>query len=130
MSKLPKLVVLLAKLRVYKCTVFNVFLQISGVLADLLSEYASLLAAQGNLETALSYLGSSQNEKVASLRDRLLTALGQKPLNIQEMRQQQANRRSSTRTSQSGYPGAAFNAGNAFHVSQSYEDITSKLRTL
>ncbi|ENN70527.1 hypothetical protein HUJ04_007968 [Dendroctonus ponderosae] len=92
--------------------------QISGALADLLSQYASLLAAQGNLETALSYLGSSQNEKVSSLRDRLLTALGQKPLNIQEMRQQQANRRSSTRSSQSGYPAGAFNAANAFHPNQ------------
>ncbi|XP_050309032.1 protein transport protein Sec31A isoform X2 [Anthonomus grandis grandis] len=85
--------------------------QISGALADLLSQYASLLAAQGSLQTALGYLGNSQNEKVASLRDRLLTALGQKPLNIQEIRQQQA-RRGSTRVSQSGYGGGSISGFN------------------
>ncbi|XP_066261911.1 protein transport protein Sec31A [Euwallacea similis] len=95
--------------------------QISGALAQLLSHYAALLTAQGNLQTALAYLGSSQNDKVASLRDRLLTALGQKPLNVQEMRQQQAlNRRGSIRTSLSGYGGGNFNSGNAFHQTQPF----------
>ncbi|KAF7281898.1 hypothetical protein GWI33_004098 [Rhynchophorus ferrugineus] len=81
--------------------------QISGALADLLSQYASILAGQGHLQTALSYLGSSQNGKVASLRDRLMTSLGQKPSNVQELRHQQGSRRGSTRTS--------FNATNPFH---------------
>lgn len=53
--------------------------QISGSLADLLTHYASLLAAQGNLSTALTYLGSFQDEKVQSLRDRLYISLGHKP---------------------------------------------------
>ncbi|CAG9767294.1 unnamed protein product [Ceutorhynchus assimilis] len=94
--------------------------QISGALADLLSRYASLLAAQGNLETALSYLGSSQNEKVASLRDRLLTALGQKPLNVQEIRQQQSNRRRSTRTSLGYDSSTPFAATNPFTQQNQY----------
>lgn len=52
---------------------------VTGQLADLLSYYASLLASQGCLSTALNYLGNSQNEQVASLRDRLYVSLGQKP---------------------------------------------------
>lgn len=72
--------------------------QVSSALADLLSRYASILAAQGHLQIALVYLGSSQNEKVVSLRDRLLTSLGQKPSNVHEIRQS-SSRRSSTRTS-------------------------------
>ncbi|XP_060523111.1 protein transport protein Sec31A isoform X2 [Cylas formicarius] len=88
--------------------------QISDGLADVLSRYSALLASQGDLSTALSYLGSSQNEKMASLRDRLLTALGQKPLNIQELRQQQGNRRSSTRTSFSNYGGPSQNTIQQF----------------
>ncbi|KAL1497928.1 hypothetical protein ABEB36_008808 [Hypothenemus hampei] len=87
--------------------------QISGALAELLSQYGSLLSSQGSLQTALSYLGSSQNEKVAALRDRLLISLGEKPVNVQEVRQQQANRRSSTRTSFS-YGGNTFNQSQPF----------------
>ncbi|KAJ8915040.1 hypothetical protein NQ315_016015 [Exocentrus adspersus] len=93
--------------------------QITGALADLLSHYSSLLASQGNLSTAVAYLGSSQNEKVASLRDRLHVALGQKPLYAQEIRQQQ-NRRGSQRQSFTNYPAPNnFNANNPFHSSQS-----------
>ncbi|CAG2061706.1 unnamed protein product, partial [Timema podura] len=35
--------------------------QVTGKLAELLSRYASILAAQGSLETALTYLGNSQD---------------------------------------------------------------------
>lgn len=38
--------------------------QVSGALAELLSRYASLLAAQGELSTAVAYLGNSADEKV------------------------------------------------------------------
>lgn len=76
--------------------------QVSGALANLLSHYASILASQGDLKTALAYLGSSQNEKVAALRERLYVSLGQKPVHVQEMRQQQS-RRSSTRQSFTNY---------------------------
>ncbi|XP_023021491.2 LOW QUALITY PROTEIN: COPII coat complex component secretory 31 [Leptinotarsa decemlineata] len=91
--------------------------QVSGALADLLSHYASLLASQGSLTTAINYLGSSNNEKVASLRDRLYVALGQKPVNVQEVRQQQS-RRSSHRQSFSSQITNAFNNTNPFHSAQ------------
>ncbi|RZC32965.1 transport Sec31A [Asbolus verrucosus] len=84
--------------------------QISGALADLLTYYAGLLASQGNLQTALTYLGDSQDEKVTSLRDRLHISLGQKPFYA---RQQSQSRRQSQRTSFSSYPnvGGQFNTG-------------------
>jgi protein transport protein SEC31 len=84
--------------------------QISGALADVLTHYASILASQGSLSTALSYLGSSQDEKVASLRDRLYISLGQKPA---YGRQPSQSRRQSQRQSISGYSnvGAQFNTG-------------------
>lgn len=85
--------------------------QISGALADLLSHYASILASQGNLSTALSYLGSSQDEKVSALRDRLYISLGQKP--AYGGRQQSQSRRPSQRQSFSSYSnvGGQFNTG-------------------
>ncbi|KAL3876454.1 hypothetical protein ACJMK2_034299 [Sinanodonta woodiana] len=49
----------------------------SGLLSEKLSEYANLLAAQGSLKTAISYLGNPQEEKLAVLQDRLYQALGQ-----------------------------------------------------
>ncbi|XP_031353039.1 protein transport protein Sec31A isoform X2 [Photinus pyralis] len=52
--------------------------EITGSLADLLAYYASILASQGNLTVALSYLGSSQDQKIADLRDRLSVSLGYK----------------------------------------------------
>ncbi|XP_065165359.1 protein transport protein Sec31A isoform X2 [Atheta coriaria] len=52
---------------------------VTGRLADLLSNYALILASQGNLSTALSYLGSSKDPNVADLRERLYIALGHKP---------------------------------------------------
>lgn len=53
--------------------------EITGSLADLLSYYASILASQGNLAVALSYLGSSQDKQVSNLRERLSISLGYKP---------------------------------------------------
>ncbi|XP_022916302.2 protein transport protein Sec31A isoform X1 [Onthophagus taurus] len=73
--------------------------EITGGLADLLSNYAFILASQGSLQSALNYLGSSQNEKVAELRNRLHVSLGQKPGYVQRTQQ----RTSSTRTSFSNY---------------------------
>ncbi|XP_052903590.1 protein transport protein Sec31A isoform X1 [Anopheles moucheti] len=49
-----------------------------GKLADLLSQYASLLAAQGSLSSALTYLGNSTDPEMEELRDRLYYALGHK----------------------------------------------------
>lgn len=50
----------------------------SGKLADLLTRYASLLAAQGALASALSYLGPSDDPEIVELRERLYYALGHK----------------------------------------------------
>lgn len=49
---------------------------IEGKIANVLSQYAEMLATEGNLETALNYLGNSQEQKIKNLRDRLCRALG------------------------------------------------------
>lgn len=51
---------------------------VSGKLADLLSQYAGLLAAQGALSSALTYLGPSDDPDIVELRERLYYALGHK----------------------------------------------------
>ncbi|XP_070545254.1 protein transport protein Sec31A-like isoform X2 [Ptychodera flava] len=48
----------------------------SSGLAGKLSEYSKLLAAQGSLATAMQYLGQSQEQSIAELRDRLYKAQG------------------------------------------------------
>lgn len=50
----------------------------SGKLASLLSQYAGLLAAQGALNSALTYLGPSEEQDIVELRERLYYALGHK----------------------------------------------------
>lgn len=50
--------------------------QIEGKIANVLSRYADMLAAEGDLDSALNYLGNSQDEKVIMLKDRLMRALG------------------------------------------------------
>ncbi|KAF5282331.1 hypothetical protein FQA39_LY17630 [Lamprigera yunnana] len=67
---------------------------ISGSLADLLAYYASLLASQGNLATALSYLGNSHDEKISVLRDRLSISLGYKPAYGRVQRSRQSSKQS------------------------------------
>lgn len=51
-------------------------IQIEDKIAALLSQYAEMLAAEGNLEAALNYLGNSQEQQISMLRDRLCRALG------------------------------------------------------
>lgn len=51
---------------------------VSGKLADLLSQYAGLLAAQGALSSALTYLGPSDDPDIVDLRERLYYSLGHK----------------------------------------------------
>ncbi|RUS90571.1 hypothetical protein EGW08_001659 [Elysia chlorotica] len=46
-----------------------------GALADKLSQYAGLLAAQGSLSTALTYLNNSSDHNLALLQDRLRRAI-------------------------------------------------------
>lgn len=50
-----------------------------GKYAELLSKYATLLASQGSLDTALTYIGNSQDDaNIIDLRERLYYALGHK----------------------------------------------------
>lgn len=49
----------------------------SGILAENLARYAELLAAQGSLGTALTYLGNSNEATLMVLRDRLYQSHGQ-----------------------------------------------------
>lgn len=64
--------------------------EISGGLANLLSRYAILLASQGNLNSALSYLGNSATDaRVNELRERLYCHLGHKPAYHQQPQVQQ-----------------------------------------
>lgn len=51
---------------------------VSGKLADILSRYAGLLAAQGALSSAVTYLGPSDDANVEDLRSRLYYSLGYK----------------------------------------------------
>lgn len=50
----------------------------TGKFADLLSRYASLLAAQGALSSALAYLMPSDDPEMTELRERLYYSLGHK----------------------------------------------------
>ena len=50
----------------------------SGALSEELSQYANVLAAQGAMSAALSYLGTSSEESIAQLRERLNGAIGRK----------------------------------------------------
>lgn len=51
---------------------------VSGKLAEILSRYAGLLAAQGALSSAVTYLGPSDDANVEDLRSRLYYSLGYK----------------------------------------------------
>ncbi|XP_050459299.1 protein transport protein Sec31A isoform X1 [Cataglyphis hispanica] len=50
-------------------------IHIKDRIASVLSQYAEMLAAEGDLEAALNYLGNSQEQRVSMLRDRLCKAL-------------------------------------------------------
>lgn len=50
----------------------------SGRLAELLTQYGNLLAAQGALSSALTYLGPSDDPKIVELRERIYYSLGHK----------------------------------------------------
>lgn len=64
---------------------------VSGKLADLLSQYAGLLAAQGALSSALTYLGPSDDQDIVDLRERLYYALGHKQAYSPKSRTQSHN---------------------------------------
>ncbi|XP_017886160.1 protein transport protein Sec31A isoform X2 [Ceratina calcarata] len=51
-------------------------IQIEGKIANVLYQYAEMLAAEGDLDSALNYLGNSQDERIVMLKDRLCRALG------------------------------------------------------
>lgn len=62
--------------------------EIVGSVADILSKYAGLLAAQGSLQSALTYLGPSVDPELVELKERLYYALGHKQLTTQRSQQQ------------------------------------------
>lgn len=56
----------------------GITVEVSGALANVLVKYAELLASQGYLTAAYTYLGESQEENIQMLRDRLAIAIGVK----------------------------------------------------
>lgn len=72
-------------------------------MANLLSHYASLLASQGNLNTALNYIGTSEDAKLMELRDRLYYSLGHKPTSYNRPQSQSHPRLSNPRVSIPNY---------------------------
>lgn len=61
---------------------------VTGKLAEILTQYAGLLAAQGALNSALTYLGPSENADIVELRERLYYALGHKQAYVSNARTQ------------------------------------------
>ncbi|KAK9505402.1 hypothetical protein O3M35_009469 [Rhynocoris fuscipes] len=55
-------------------------LPIVGDVAKVMKEYVQLLAAEGDLETALEYINDSQDDSVVDLCDRIYYALGHKTM--------------------------------------------------
>lgn len=60
----------------------------TGKLAELLSQYAGLLASQGALNSALTYLGPSDAADIVELRERLYYSLGHKQAYATNVRSQ------------------------------------------
>lgn len=60
----------------------------TGKLAELLSQYAGLLASQGALNSALTYLGPSDAADIVELRERLYYTLGHKQAYVSNVRSQ------------------------------------------
>lgn len=60
----------------------------TGKLAELLSQYAGLLASQGALNSALTYLGPSDAIDIVELRERLYYSLGHKQAYASNVRSQ------------------------------------------
>lgn len=60
----------------------------TGKLAELLSQYAGLLASQGALNSALVYLGPSEAQNIVELRERLYYSLGHKQAYATNVRRQ------------------------------------------
>lgn len=61
---------------------------VSGKLAELLTQYAGLLASQGALNSALTYLGPSEAANIVELRERLYHTLGHKQAYTSNVRSQ------------------------------------------
>lgn len=71
------------------------FFKVTGHLAKLLSRYASILASQGHLQTALNYLENSNDHDVTELRNRLCVSIGVKPQNVQRLQERRISGRKS-----------------------------------
>lgn len=99
--------------------------EVTGSLAELLSYYSFLLASQGNLTTALNYLGNSQDAKIVGLRERLSVSIGHTSAFNQLPEQSRKNSmRQSFSSQQSAF--APFNTGlppNAAPPSQPWQQF-------
>ncbi|XP_037918625.1 protein transport protein Sec31A isoform X1 [Hermetia illucens] len=98
------------------------YIEPTGKLVDFLSQYAGLLASQGALDSALTYLGPSDNPELAELRDRLYYALGYK-----KQAQQQPYARGSLQPSSQAYQyGRPPAPGNRFGQRNSITNPTAQ----
>ena len=81
-----------------------------GPLADQLTKYANILASQGALSAALTYLGQSNEEAINALRQRLTGALGVTDVNRKVSNQSNASHRSAV---SSAYQRPSWNSGGS-----------------
>lgn len=81
-----------------------------GKVADVLSKYAGLLAAQGSLNSALTYLGPSIDPDLVELKERLYYALGHKQTYSQRPQQNQYG--SAQPTNRFSQPRVSLTSGN------------------
>ena len=85
-----------------------------GPLAVQLTNYANILASQGALSAALTYLGQSNEESINLLRERLTGALGVMENSRKVSNQSNASRRSTTSAANAGsaYQRPSWNSGS------------------
>ena len=81
-----------------------------GPLSEQLTKYANILAAQGALSAALTYLGQSNEESINLLRERLQGALGGQA--SEAMNRKVSNQSASSRRSV-GYQRPSWNSGGS-----------------
>ena len=79
-----------------------------GPLSEQLTKYANILAAQGALSAALTYLGQSNEESINLLRERLQGALGATEVANRKVSNQSAASRRSV-----GYQRPSWNSGGS-----------------
>ncbi|XP_066981795.1 protein transport protein Sec31A-like isoform X38 [Macrobrachium rosenbergii] len=95
-----------------------------NTVSSLLCQYASLLAAQGTLNTAVSYLNSATQGEMVELRERLYRALGYATGAAQQQQQQHA-RKPSTSSLSARRSSTPYQQQQFVKVQQPTQDINS-----